>query len=327
MNKNVLYTSILTGFLLVGMLAAGCTQTGSAEVDTINAQLASAQAEVSSLESQLASKDAEIAAATEPQMNKITVLPGEMVGLAGFHHVVDGFEAKYGIEVEVPEGGHCGTASGGLKDGSLDVAFFCCPLNKDETGPAGLVDAGAFGRDAVVFIVNKDNPIDGLTTQQLRDIFQGKITNWKEVGGNDADIDPYAHIMCGNRMEEYMRMFLVGTRDFKSGIIGVDNSLFADSVTNTPKIKIPPEIEANPNSISPIGLAYVADSDSVKIISVDGVMPTSETISDETYPIVRYFHVGTKGIPDDAVKLFIDYVRSDEGQQLLAKEGVFVALP
>lgn len=322
--KNVRIFLIL-GILLAGVLASGCTSTGSEELNTVKAQLASSQGEVDALNVKLVSMESEIGTTTELKMTEITVLTGEMVGLAGFSHVIEGFEAKYGIKVNWPEGGHCGTASKGLADGSLDVAFFCCPLNKDETGPKGMVDVGSFGRDAVVFVVNKDNPITGLTTQQLRDIYQGKITNWKEVGGNDAVIEPHADIMCGNRMEEYMRMFLVGTRDFKAGKIGVDNTLFADSVTKTKKVDIPPTVAANPNVIAPIGRAYLDDS--VKLISVDGIMPTDATISDETYPIVRYFHVGTKGIPDDAVKLFIDYVRSEEGQQFLEKGGVFVSLP
>lgn len=256
---------------------------------------------------------------------EITINPGKQLSLGGIDHVIKAFEAKYGIKVNIPKVGGCGDSSNGLVDGTLHAGAFCCPLNKDETGKLGLMDVGGVGRDAIVFLVNKENPITGLTTQQLRDIFQGRITNWKEVGGNDAPIQPYAHIMCGGR-EEVMRQYLVGVRDTKSGIVGIDNGLWAPNVINIKdETDVCKNVAGDPNGIAPVSRSMVEDT--VKVIAVDGVMPASEAIADESYPVVRYLHMGTRGIPDGATKLFIEFLKSDEGQQLLAKEGKIVPLP
>jgi phosphate transport system substrate-binding protein len=311
MNKNILYI----GILLVGLLTAGCTQTGTADN----------QAEISSLKAQLASKDAELAAAKEPKIKEIAVNGGPVL-TSSLKHVAEAFEAKHGIKVNVdPKMGKCGYSQKGLVEGTLDAGAFCCPLNKYDTGSDGLADMGAVGKDAIIVMVNKDNPVDGLTTQQIRDIYQGEITNWKEVGGNDAAIEVHAHIHCGHR-EDVMRQYLVGVRNHKAGIVGIDNSLFVDSVTNTGEEDMIPTIVANPNAIGHNSRIFVDDS-KVKVISVDGVIPTDATIADETYPIVRYLHMATAGTPNVATSLFLDYVRSDEGQKLLAKEGIIVPLP
>jgi len=318
-------TVLLMGILSIGCISKEATGPSQADLDAVKAQLASAQSEIDSLKSLLSAKDAEIETLSKPKIKEITINPGKQLKLGGIDHVIEAFEAKYGIKVNVPKVGGCGYSSEALVDGTIHLGAFCCPLNKDETGSKGLVDLGAVGRDAIVFVVNKDNPVNGLTTQQLRDIYQGRITNWKEVGGNDAPIEPYAHIMCGGR-EEVMRQYLVGVRDTKAGIVGIDNSLWADNVVNIKdETDNVPTVAANPNAIVPVSRSMVDDT--VKIISVDGVFPTDETIADESYPVVRYLHMGAADIPEDAVKLFIDFLRSDEGQKLLAKEGKIVPLP
>lgn len=255
---------------------------------------------------------------------EVVINPGKQLSLGGFDAVIAAFEKKTGVKVVIPKVGGCGYSVKAVSSGELNAGAMCCPATKDETGKLGFVDS-AVARDAIQFLVHKSNPVSDLSTQQLRDIYQGKIKNWKEVGGNDAPIRPYAHIMCGNR-EEVMRQYLTGERNPKMGIITVDNRNFAPWVTNiADETNVCKTVASDPNGIAPVSRSMVEDS--VKVISVDGVMPTTETIANETYPVVRYLHIVTKGYPKGATREFIDFVRSPEGQKILAREGKIVPLP
>jgi phosphate transport system substrate-binding protein len=253
---------------------------------------------------------------------EITINPGKQLSLGGMEHVVKAFEKKTGVKVNIPKVGGCGDSAKGLDSGALDAGAMCCPLNTLEAGRKNLVDIPV-GRDALVFVVHKSNPADNLSTRQLRDIYQGRVTNWKEVGGKDAPIQPYAHIMCGTR-EEVMRQFLTGVR--RKGAISVDDSRFAPDVIN---IKDETDncssVAADPNGIVPVSRSMVEGS--VKAIAVDGVMPSSRSIAEETYPVTRYLYITTKGYPEGPTREFIDFLRSEKGQSLLAKEGKIVPLP
>ncbi len=248
--------------------------------------------------------------------------PGKQLSLGGIKNVVSAFEKESGVQVEMAKVGGCGATVKGIKAGKLDAGAMCCPPNKDEVGKAGLASIAA-GRDALEFIVHPSNPVKGLTTAQLRDIYQGRIKNWKEVGGADAPIKPYAHIMCANR-EEVMRQFLTGERDSKHGVISVDNRKFAPWVTNIKdETDVSDVIAADPNGIAPVSRSMVEKG--VKVLALDGVMPTQQTIADESYPLVRYLHIITKGYPSGDTARFIAFLRSDKGQELLTREGRIVS--
>jgi phosphate transport system substrate-binding protein len=250
---------------------------------------------------------------------RVVINPDKQRYCGGIDNVVNEIEAETGVEVEYGIIGGCGGSSSGLKDGSLDAGAFCCPLNFEETGKYGMVDT-SIGRDAIQFVVNVNNPVDDLTLDQIRDIYQGNITNWSEVGGYDAPIQPYAHIMCGPR-QEVARQTLVGTWDPAHGHTCIDNGLFADSVINEgDELNMTGLVEADANGIAHVSRSF-ADMANVKVISVNGVLPTPETIMDGTYPVVRYLHMGTDGVPSGSVKKFLDFLLSKRGQKLLSMEG------
>lgn len=256
-------------------------------------------------------------------VNEVVIHPGGQLPLGGFNDVITAFEKKTGIKVSYTKKiGGCGNSVKDVSTGSANIGIMCCPANKDETGKLGFVDS-AIARDALQFVVAKSNPVNNLTTQQLRDIYQGKIKNWKEVGGNDAAIVPYSHVMCGNR-EEVARQFLTGVR--QNGKITIDNGLFAPWLSNVgDETKVPETVAKDPNGIGWVSRSM--NKDVVKVLAVDGVMPTPETIANETYPVTRYLHVVTKGYPEGETKQFIDFVKSKEGQTILAKQGKIIPLP
>lgn len=243
----------------------------------------------------------------------------------GIAHANKAFQDKTGVTISFPEkSGGCGATVLGLKTGKLNAGIMCCPTNKEEMGDLGLVAAG-IAKEGMVIAVHESNPVANLSTEQLRDIYQGRITNWKQVGGNDAPMSVYGYIMCGNR-EEPARQYLVGVRDYKKGVVGIDNERLAKSVIRVkPGAEVAKSVAADPNGIGFEATVYLPVS-GAKVIELDGITPSPETIANGTYPATRYLYIVTKGYPSGRTKEYIDFLRSPEGQDLLEKEGKLVKL-
>jgi len=252
--------------------------------------------------------------------DQITFNPSLLFLDGGVENVNKAFESKTGIKVAMPgDPKGCGATVLGLKTDKLNAGIMCCPPNKEEMGNQGLVASGA-AKDGIVVAVHESNPVGNLSTEQVRDVFQGRITNWKQVGGKDAQIASYAYVMCPQR-EEVMRQFLVGVRDYKKGVMGIDNDKLAKSVNRVkPGPEVAKQVSGDSNGIGITSTAYAPVS-GVKFIKLDGIAPTQKTIADDTYPVSRHLYIVTKGYPSGATKQYIEFLRSPEGQSLLAKEG------
>ena len=256
---------------------------------------------------------------------QLAVNPTPHLANGGLGHANQAFQEKTGVEISMPEkSGGCGATVLGLKSGKLDAGVMCCPPNKEEMGDLGLVAAG-IAREGVVVAVHESNPVTDLSTEQLRDIYQGRITNWKQVGGKDAPMSVYGYIMCPNR-EEPARQYLVGVRDYEKGIVGIDNGQLAKSVIRVkPGGEIAKNVAADPNGIGFEATVYLPVS-GAKVIKLDGISPSQEAVANGTYPAIRHLYIVTKGYPSGRTKEYIDFLRSPEGQALLEKEGKLVRI-
>lgn len=226
-------------------------------------------------------------------------------------------------------GGGSGTGIASLINGTVDIANASRPMKDDE-----FEDARANGIepvehvvavDALAIIVNLDNPVSELTIQQLSDIFSGRITNWKDVGGNDAPIvivsretNSGTHVFF---LEEVVRQ---GDKE--------NEDIFAPQTLLMPSsVGITSEVRRNPNAIGYDGLGYV-DPAHEKILSVapaDGeafVMPSVESASSGTYPLSRNLFMYTAGEPSGLIAEYLEWIRSPAGQEIVAELG-FVPLP
>jgi len=241
----------------------------------------------------------------------------------GIAHANKAFQTQTGVEVVMPkEYGGCGATVLGLKTGKLDAGVMCCPPNKEEMGNLDLI-ASVVAKEAIAVNVHESNPVTNLSTEQLREIYQGRITNWKQVGGKDAPMSVYGYIMCGNR-EEPARQYIVGARDYKQGIMTIDNGKLAKHVIRVkPGEKIAKSVAADPNGIGFEAMIYLPVS-GVKAIKLDGIYPSQDALRNATYPAIRHLYVVTKGYPAGRTKEYIEFLRSPEGQSLLEKEGNLV---
>jgi phosphate transport system substrate-binding protein len=181
--------------------------------------------------------------------------------------------------------------------------------------------------DALSVIVNLANPVSELTMAQLSAIYTGQITNWKEVGGNDAEI-----VAISRDTNSGTHVF------FKEHVVQMQGLSTEDkSLEYGPDVLMLPSTEAgvsetagNPNAIFYPGLGYVTDE--VKPLAIkrmaddSGVLPSVATALDGTYPIARPLLYYTDGEPSGVIKAFIDYCLSAEGQQKVNEVG-YVPLP
>lgn len=162
--------------------------------------------------------------------------------------------------------------------------------------------------DGIGIIVNTENPVADLTIEQIGMIYSGKIDNWKEVGGNDAPI------VCIGREAAS------GTRDGFEEVTGTkDKCKYSQELTSTGDVV--QTISGNPNAI---GYASVASAnDMVKMVSVEGVSPTTETIQNGKYKIQRNFVLVTKKETplSQAAQEFFDFATSPQADSLITEAG------
>lgn len=173
--------------------------------------------------------------------------------------------------------------------------------------------------DALIFVVNEANPVDNLTTEQLQKIYSGEITNWKEVGGNDEPILAFQRNTDAGS-QTLMQKLVMGDIPFadapKDIIVGSMGELM-ESVKNYD------------NSANAIGYSvyyYANDmrmADGLKILKIDGVDPTAETIAAGQYPHLNpyYSAIPADAAPDSPARILYEWLRTEDGKYLLSLEG------
>jgi phosphate transport system substrate-binding protein len=195
-----------------------------------------------------------------------------------------------------------------VSTGSSDIGTSSRDL-KPEEEDLGLADT-PIAYDAIAVILNKDNPVKSLSKQQVKSIFEGKITEWSDLGGLDGPI----HIV--NRDEAS------GTREAFSKIV-MDKEPFDPAAAVLPGTgQVRAVVAEAPGAIGYISLGFL--NDSVKAIAVDGVMPSVETVFSGAYPIQRTLHFFTKGAPTGLTEEYIDYVLSPAIQDTVVPDAGFL---
>ena len=205
-----------------------------------------------------------------------------------------------------------GSGSGikAVQAGTCDIGLASRNL-KDEEKSSGLKQT-VLAYDGIAIIVHPDNPVSDLDVDTIAKIYTGEITNWKDVGGNDAEI-----VLIGREAGS-------GTRDGFESITGTEgNCKYRQELTSTGDIIT--TVSQNPDAIGYASLAALKDS--VKALKVGGVEPTEASVKDGSYVIQRPFVLVTvegKELSKTAQEFF-DYVTSAEAADIIAKAGAVAA--
>ena len=194
----------------------------------------------------------------------------------------------------------------GAADGTLDIGLSSRALKDEETAEG--LEAVTFALDGIAIVVNNENTITNLTMDQLKQLANGEITNWSEVGGPDAPV-----VFVGREAGS-------GTRDGFESVVGVEDVCkYEQELTSTGAVIA--AVAANPNAFGYVSLASVDEK--VKTLTIDDVQPTEATVLDGTYPIQRPFVFvlsNSKELSAQA-QAFVDFATSTDASELIANAG------
>jgi phosphate transport system substrate-binding protein len=206
-----------------------------------------------------------------------------------------------------------------LIDGKVNIIFAAQPSEGQiaEAASRGIeLYKTPIGKEAFVFFVNKANKVNNLSFEQLKEIYSGEITNWKEVGGKNSEITAFQRVENSGSQT----MFL--------------NVMKGANIAKAPKEKtvggmggIIEETAQYKNSKSAVGFSFLyyatqmKNNAQIKLLSIDGIKPSEETVRNGEYPFTSMFYAITNGAPDGNEKPLIDWILSEQGQELIEKTG------
>lgn len=220
-------------------------------------------------------------------------------------------------------GGGSGTGIAALINNTVDLANASRKIKDEEIAEAQAKGVEPvehiIARDAIAVIVNPENPVNELTLQQLSDIYSGEITNWTAVGGDDRPIVKLSRETNSGTHVYFLETVLrLGDSEDKT-LFSMDTLLLPSSEG------IISEVRDNPNAIGYDGLGYVPDD--LKMIAIakeeggDYILPSIETVNDKSYAIARDLYMYTDGEPQGVVREYLDWILSEEAQQIVADLG------
>ncbi|MEA3325502.1 MAG: phosphate ABC transporter substrate-binding protein [Euryarchaeota archaeon] len=215
-------------------------------------------------------------------------------------------ENNPGSKVYVSGGG----SSHGIKaaaDGTINIGDTSRDMKDSERASHPGLVTHAVAKDGVAIVVHPESPVNGLTMQELKSIYAGEITNWKDIGYEDADI------MVVSREEGS------GTRDcFEQAVLAsTKEEITANAIIQDSNGKTRTTVAGNKDAIGFLSLGYV-NSD-IKAVSLDGTEPTIENIRSGDYAISRTLWMITDGAPDADEQAFLDFVLSENGQEIVSE--------
>ena len=181
------------------------------------------------------------------------------------------------------------------------------------------LDQKAIGRDALVFIVNEDNPVQNLTRQQLKDIYAGTITNWKDVGGKDQEIIAFQRRADSGSQTLFQKLLIQGGPLMEA----------PTELAPTAMGELVDRIAEYNNSANAIGFSvyYYIDQmyskPGLRLLAVDGVTPSNQTIADQSYPLCNEFYAAIRqdAAADSPERKIYDWLSTDAGHACIERSG------
>jgi len=203
-------------------------------------------------------------------------------------------------------GGGSGVGVQKVGEGLVDIGNTGRPVSPEERARYGL-KSYAFAIDGVAVAVHPSNSVKSLSTKQVQDIFAGKIKNWQAVGGKNSPIHLYTRDEASGTRAVFWKKLL------KKGPIA-DN---ANIVPSNGAMKV--AISRDENAIGYLSIGHIDNT--ISPVKIDGIYPSQENAKNGSYKVVRKLYMNTKGEPDKLVKIFINYILSPEGAEIIKKCG------
>lgn len=236
--------------------------------------------------------------------------------------VADAAEAlrREGLSVTVDtQGGSAGGISQ-LAAGEIDIAMSSKPVGDDDRAAHPDLDftPTRIGADAVGIIVTRevfDGGVTSLTREQVAAVFEGRVANWREVGGPDLPVFVYDK-EPGRGTREVLDAYLYGPDGEAPPSQSTDRLSIVGGNEETRT-----KLQSTPGSVAPLSTAFVEGLGDLSAVALDGIEPTSAAIASGEYPMARPLFLVTDGPPGGDAARFVDYVLSDAGQQLVTKHG------
>ena len=212
-------------------------------------------------------------------------------------------------------GGGSGVGINSLIAGTCDIGMASRAIRDSEIQNAASkgkqTKAFVVAMDGIAVIVNNNNSVSGLSKQQIADIYTGKITNWSQVGGKNESIVVVSRDSASGTFETFGELALGGQKVMSKALMQASNQAISTTITKTS------------GAIGYVGIGYIGSS--VKAVSIDGIEPNAENVLTGKYPYSRPLFMYTNGEPTGVIKDYLDFLKSDDGQAYVAREG-FVTL-
>ena len=326
-KKNSPLLAAVISVILTAALLAGCAAAPAAPDNTVTQPSASVGTE----------NNVTQPAATEDKV------PGPIPGMSVENYPrVDGSTANMplmaqvystvcGVSLEEAETAvevSSGTANAwfGIAYGYADLLLVYEAPQSVQAGIQGILkeenitlESEPMGRDGLVFLVNKDNPVDNLTSEQLRDIYAGKITDWSEVGGTAGPIFPYQRNEDSGSQTMFLKLLMGDTEPMNPPVEWVSGSMGG-------LIEAVAKYDDAGGAIG-FSVYYYANlmyaNPNLKLLTVDGVAPNTETIRSGDYPLLNDFFLVIRANEeaDSPARLLRDWLRTDDATGLLEEAG------
>jgi phosphate transport system substrate-binding protein len=253
-----------------------------------------------------------IAGMSSANADRLVIKGSDTLGAKLVPQLAENFKAQHpGTTFDIAaEGSTTGIAA--IIDGTADIGMSSRRAKSSEVGAASAkgkhMKPTVVAYDGMAVIVNAKSPVKSLTKKQVEQIFTGDVTDWSAVGGSAGKISVYTRNTSSGTYSDWKELAMK-KRDYAPG-----------SQKMAGNEQIAAEVGKNPNGVGYVGLAYTK-AGGVKVVPVDGVAPSQQTVLAKTYPYARPTFYYTNGEPSGAAKQFLDYTTGPAGQKIVAQVG------